>query len=535
MLNFKSIDVGPVGISAALRLSYFDNKRDELNAILCHTFRQEPLPASLAEMLETAIAQSNYSKLRSMFTLPFESAVGGSYPVLARDAEIPFCMLPEDDAARRALTPLLVLRYLVDTLFVIKFNGRWRDKDEPHPAFPSNMHVSSFSTLDLGGDEGVVTEIHEHRVMAQNFIPFLLGSELRFNSVKGVDGRYALHPYFSMDPEELWATIISADCLLTFAVEFVSACVENLTNTKVEWFNVNAAYLNEEGDATWDLFKLGSSEACCASCGTVLEVYNLSLSEDHTLNVVFGTSRYLLEDVSAELPRCSSALWTAGPRSFDVNFPSGKIWYADWMRTPKFKAAMKKHDEYNPRRWHSINYEAGRVQSAAFMASRDVVHGSTGNEAVILYQLDKNHVLIAGYSTLSPDYEDCPDLFDSMSDAEFDSYCEHYYAEKKKAWDALNITELGSICTDLWAYTLVDESVLRDIEGDLTYSAKREASLAGGRSPGYFKVSPGKYTHLYLSGLPAEEAIALIPAEMREKVASYKFKRIHALLTKLPD
>jgi hypothetical protein len=272
----------------------------------------------------------------------------------------------------------------------------------------------------------------------------------------------------------------------------------------------------------------------------------ISASEirENTLHVIAGTSDYALEMQEPSLLICKGRNYLDHYKA-TVQFSSGNLVFADWIRYDKFTKAVKREDQYNTSKWHSINYKLGRFQEMQHKASLNIVFGGIGNEAVNLYKFDGG-IVIAGKSNLDLDYWE-PEK--DVSDEEYEILFAEAKIEANKVWETTKLTPIGSICTDLWGYIVVDietiglltnqtlkrnRSKIVDSEKralDLEVSASKSV-MAGGSTVGYRSLPPGEYTHYYLRHFSVEKALTLLPEHIAQLIEPYQFRTIHAVLLK---
>ena len=143
----------------------------------------------------------------------------------------------------------------------------------------------------------------------------------------------------------------------------------------------------------------------------------------------------------------------------EVEFPSGKILVADSIPGNWLKAADLKTSA-------SYNSGLGQSQAIIYYAVRGTAFGPTGNEGLGLYKVADDH-----YQIISPGY-------DEDTDAEIShGLC------------------VAGICTDLWAYSIVDYQKWLDAGNEETELGWTETVVS---------ITPGRYRFTYY-GRPLED------------------------------
>lgn len=447
-------------------------------------------------------------------TVPeFEKVADGSL-VLSQNQPWLTYELSADIEVRRTQTPLLLLSYVLNKGLFIYVEDDWRIR-HAEVKLPSNVRMQFAPDALI---RGTLPERHHHDLPIRNISCELLGRYFMFNDVADANGvRMALHPYFTLAPDELLAILQSADSPIQLVRSFLQDVLTNFTNTTIKWHPLNAAYITmAEGvkptrgiTKPWVNFSL-SRDMSCPLCGMRLEISTTKLSAEGVLDVFINSNYYAIDRQSPDLPRCDVTQHLAHMSQSTVTFPSGKVLYADWLRCAEFTERTKDEEDYSSFSSYSINYVMGKIQKSLRLAANDIVHGSTGNESVVLYKVPGG-VLIADYVW---DREE-------ISEEDFEGYPDH-------------VEELGSICTDLWAYTLMDEARLESfIEGPSPFNPKKAESSAGGDAPGYFEIDPGQYCHQYLSCLPFDTALEALPEHVVKLIRKMGITRVHGFLHKV--
>lgn len=424
-------------------------------------------------------------------------------------------VLSEDIEVRRKQTPLLLLSYVMNSEIFVYVEDVWQVR-HADVRLPSNLRMQ-FNADGL--IRGKLPERHHHALPIRNISSELLGKYFLFNDLANADGvRMSLHPYFSLSPEELLAVLQAAESPIQLVKSFLQDVLTNYTSEVIKWYPLNAAYTTEVavGDnpkywttKPWTNFSL-SKDMMCPLCGMRLELSTAKLSSDGVLDVFVNSNYHVAHNQSPDLPRCDVAKSLADISQSIVSFPTGKVLYADWLRCDEFTARTKDEEDYSSFSTYSINYVMGKIQKSLRLAANDIVHGSTGNESVVLYKVPSG-VLIADYVW---DREE-------ISEEDFEGYPDH-------------VEELGSICTSLWAYTLMDEARLESfIEGPSPFNPKKAESSAGGDAPGYFEIDPGRYRHQYLSCLPFDTALEALPEHVVKLIRKMGITRVHGFLHKV--
>lgn len=115
--------------------------------------------------------------------------------------------------------------------------------------------------------------------------------------------------------------------------------------------------------------------------------------------------------------------------------PSGIVYAVDWFHLDKFTKKLEDNsdDKYGK---NSLNYAKGKHNNTVRMAKKNVFSLFVGNSS--------------------------PSIFKDKLDDGIHYITEHTYAAMKKRKNSKN---LGSVCTDLWAVTLVDRDILLKILG----------------------------------------------------------------------
>lgn len=156
-----------------------------------------------------------------------------------------------------------------------------------------------------------------------------------------------------------------------------------------------------------------------------------------------------------------------------VSFKTGNLLIADWFRIEEFTNVV---DE--SKNLESVNSELGReVQTQRYANEFNFISVSVGNS--------------------------CPTIFENQGKLIFgyvDEESERYISSKNKAKSSFK--EIGSVCTDLWAATIIEEENLIDIVA--TKVGRDDAKLLvteylTKNDVERVKVDPGEY-HIYFHG-----------------------------------
>lgn len=118
--------------------------------------------------------------------------------------------------------------------------------------------------------------------------------------------------------------------------------------------------------------------------------------------------------------------------SLNVDFPTGELLMADWFRIPGFTEAVeyKGADKYSQER--SINHASGRILATKEnLENFNFISISVGNSSPRIFQSGNN----LAFGSVDEDKED----------------------------DIGKYKEVGYVCTDLWAVTIIDKKVLIEI------------------------------------------------------------------------
>lgn len=152
-----------------------------------------------------------------------------------------------------------------------------------------------------------------------------------------------------------------------------------------------------------------------------------------------------------------------------VNFPSGKLIVADWVRIPEFTEIVEGEDRWSEER--SLNHTKGRIKTAQRYAELfNFVSVPLGNCSPDVYLQNGN--LIIG----KPNYdEDTGDYVEVGSDYK----------------------KVASVCTDLWATTIIDIAqlveILREKHGDKSEKLVDEYMKNNDTYYQTVNVEPGEY------------------------------------------
>jgi hypothetical protein len=120
--------------------------------------------------------------------------------------------------------------------------------------------------------------------------------------------------------------------------------------------------------------------------------------------------------------------------NFELNVPSGKMVFANDLRM-----WFQNHFDFN------VNSDIGKLKTTESYAKVGMAHAFVGNSCPSIHQVDEVTLSISGRA-----YE----KGDSAYDAEVDDWVE-LTKDQAEALSPLG-KEVGSICTDLWWYSVVD-------------------------------------------------------------------------------
>ena len=442
-----------------------------------------------------------------------------------REAEgigfLPFPLVKWADPGNESVFPVsdavYALKYLVADAIYVLFQGKYLDegvKSMPTPA----VRVQSMHALQAEGRAPLdaVLDPHDHVISFNKLLALLLDDGLYCGGVHcEADGKYyALHPLLSLSPDQLWAHLRRQESLLALVQEYATYVLSNITADHVQWYEVHESYV-VKGKLPWANRTI-SKDLPCPCCGMKMRVLSRTLTADHILDLVVGSNPYMLSHADPDLLICQGENWAAGCVS-QINVPSGQLLFSDWIRHPRFAQSLKRENEYDTLRWHSINYPWGRLQESQFLASRDVAFGGIGNTTAEVYRF-KEGIVLANIA------------------------CEEDLPRVVKAEEGDSLRLVGTILTGLWAYTVVDKATVDSVIGSdvlqsqhLTILPVDATDYAEGSTVGQTHVEPGVYTHYYLKWLSVEEALAILPAHVQKLLAAYNFDTIYGVLLKNPS
>lgn len=436
------------------------------------------------------------------------------------------------------------LQYLLQGLFFIKASRSYHYPEIPPCSLPRNISIRS--TLQevvreeySSRPEGTL-DPHDHRMHHTEVLAKILNDELLYKGIWNQTGdrQYALHPLFSMSPEELWTHLRAQTSLVQFVQDYVLFIVQNLTSSNTTWYPVHPEMQISDKETVH--FSMGS-ELACKRCGMSLAVYGKVLDDNGQFEIKVGTTEYALRNAHPKLTICNEDALTNNLGA-KIEVPSGEIIFADWIRAKAFTKSVERENQYDTSRWHSINYLLGRIQQIHHYAGKNVAFGSVGNETVTIYQSDEG-LVIAGLSDINPEmvelyFEDEDgDLDDEAIDKAYQKAMDHY----QQVTESTGLENIGGVCTDLWGYTIVDKAIADDLVGidlftskEITLNANHQ-NHAGGSTPSLVSIPAGTYTHLYLHHLSTEEAMAHLPESLQEKLRPHQFRVIHGALLKTSE
>lgn len=463
---------------------------------------------------------------KDALSLPEFHPIEPGMPLRLRSTPFKEKLISQDVVTGQLQTPLLLLAYALNTVMCYCINHKinWTRSFESKEDFhlPRNVHMSMGIGADLGNG---IKERHNHHIPEHATFAYFVYKYLMLRDLKDPDGtRYAIHPYFSMPPSELLSLMQATDSPLTFVKDFLQTCLNNVDREEILWYPLHESYYFDASGmkypmemTPWSSFAL-SSELSCGRCGKRLLFSDVSFSADKVVHIQMNSFSHAIANESPNLPLCDVSLPLSAGAVGEVYLPTGKVLYADWLRVPRFTAALERNNQYDTSKWYSLNYPLGTIQVALHACTLDVIHGPTGNESVELYQIGPD-IIITGHV--------------SENDDDFDQDLSVADASDTLVGEVLLI-KLGSICTDLWAYTLVDEQVFESlIQTSNPLSTKHGANYAGGSSPGYFETTPGRYAHYYLHGMPEAEIAEVLPDHVKHALRQEGISKVHGFLKKL--
>lgn len=228
------------------------------------------------------------------------------------------------------------------------------------------------------------------------------------------------------------------------------------------------------------LDKMWVDRETCFNCGKTYQV------EMNNWNIEFFT--YTKEEGRVPmLPvpnECISEL--------EIELSTGNLMIADWFRIEGFNEAVEPKEDIT-----SINYSIGVLQTTRFYAeTNNMIHVLSGNSSPSIAA--KDDVLIVGQVT---------------EDNHEDHNC-----------------VVGSVCTDLWWTTVIEEEKLVDLLTPSMGSEEAKKAVAdytcGWTKPTRVKVKPGKY-FLYYTSHPGVFSELVV----RENLPIKGFDDVHLVLS----
>lgn len=293
---------------------------------------------------------------------------------------------------------------------------------------------------------------------------------------------YAINPIFELSKKEFIALISSDEFNLNEYVEHVATTI--LTRLTTPGCDIPVAHEDYQHTIVCKLggLQYASNYVECTSCG----------------RISFKVKEWILKDgmIVAHpefYEQCAAKSYKPAPaspsaRAFSVDVPTGDMFFGDWLRDDSGfgVSSLEKHS-------FNINFPHERLLASSHYAELNVVYGSIGNEACHLYANQEGTVLYILGHIGNPD-----------------------------KLNELGIKKVGSICTDLWGYTLMDRAHLEPISSPayrgVMASITEPDENHDWERPGMVRIQTGKYWHYYFNAY--EEDIHQSAAELPESICN---------------